>query len=347
MSKITRAFATITSALSRGPSKPAAGSGKASTLRPTAHAVLQDLGARKGAQAAGVASAASAGGRPRIAAGELSRAMASGTRRSPAAVAARIKALPSPALPLDVQMRFDALKARTPKAGNGGNALKRQPEQGLPDDLQARFDALKAATPKPASGSGRGSLKREPAATDAKKIDSGAPQPTSIDIHTSVSVHVDADSGKQTGKASEAEPAKPIESPASSGAPSGHAAEGPTAEDPKVEGPKVEGPKADGPEADGPEAGGPGAGRPKAEAAEIEEVKTEHQDPHEELAGLAGKVNDHVNGMHQAVAAHPSEQEQLMMQEMAALNELAMLISQILARLTQRSGEALLAITRS
>ncbi|TAM85177.1 hypothetical protein EPN42_16055 [bacterium] len=276
---------------------------------------------------------------------------------------ARIKALPSPALPLDVQVRFDALKARTPKLGGGGNVPKREPAQDLPKDLQSRFDALKANMPKPGGAgseltrqpaddspeglqirfdalkasipkpaSGRNSLVRQPEAANVDKVDSGVSQPASIDVDVSVSVHAEANSTQRAGTASQAESAKPIESPVPNEAHAGHAEEGVKTEGTNVEGAAAEETKTEG---------------AKTEGAGIEEAKTDPQDPHEELAGLAGKVNDHVNGMHHAVSAHPSEQEQLMMQEMAALHELAMLISQILARLTQRSGEALLAITRS
>lgn len=362
-SKITRAFASIANAFSRGPSKPPAPSGKAGALRPAGNAALQDLSARKGAMAVAAASLAKGADRPRISARDLSHAIAAGQARSQARAAARIKALPTPALPLDVQMRFEALKARTPKLGSGGRAQKREPDQGLPQDLQSRFDALKTGTPKPGGAGGKlkhepaadspeglqmrfdalkasmpkpasggGSLKHEPAAANAEKTGGEPSQPALIDIDASLSVHVDADSAKQTGKTSDAESAKPIESSVQNEAHSGHAVEGGKAEGGKAEGAEAEGGKADG---------------PKAETAKAEEVKTEPHESHEELAGLAGKVNDHVNGMHQAVAAHPSEQEQLMMQEMAELHQLAMLISQILARLTQRSGEALLAITRS
>ena len=356
--KIARAFASITSAFSRGPSKPPAASGKAGALRPATNSALQDLSARKGAMAAGAPPLTKGDARKRISAHDLSHAIAAAQARSQARTAARIKALPTPALPLDVQMRFNALKAGAPKLGSGGSALKREPTQGLPKDLQSRFDALKAGTPKPGAtggtlkrepadespeglqmrfdalkasmpqpSSGRASLEREPEAEKVEKADSGASQPTSHDMGTSVSAHADAGSATQPEKASGDESAKPLESSVSNEAPASH-----SVESGKTEGGEPEGAKADG---------------PKAESAKVEEVKAEPQEPHEELAGLAGKVNDHVNNMHQAAAAHPSEQEQLMMQEMAELHQVAMLISQMLARLIQRSGEALLAITRS
>ena len=371
--KIARAFASITSAFSRGPSKPPAASGKAGALRPATNSALQDLSARKGAMAAGAPSLTKGDARKRISAHDLSHAIAAAQARSQARTAARIKALPTPALPLDVQMRFNALKAGAPKLGSGGSALKREPTQGLPKDLQSRFDALKAGTPKPGAtggtlkrepadespeglqmrfdalkasmpqpSSGRASLEREPEAEKVEKADSGASQPTSHDMGTSVSAHADAGSATQPEKASGDESAKPLESSVSNEAPASH-----SVESGKTEGGEPEDAKADGAKADGAKADDAKADGPKAESAKVEEVKTEPQEPHEELAGLAGKVNDHVNNMHQAAAAHPSEQEQLMMQEMAELHQVAMLISQMLARLIQRSGEALLAITRS
>jgi len=119
--------------------------------------------------------------------------------------------------------------------------------------------------------------------------------------------------------------------------------EGPKAEEPKAEGPKAEGPKAEDPKAEGPEAEGPEAEGPKTEG-----VAGPIADAHQELPGLEGKVHDHVNAMHNAVAAHPAQPPyDLFQQEMAELQQLAILISQILQRLVQHSGQALLSITRN
>jgi len=119
--------------------------------------------------------------------------------------------------------------------------------------------------------------------------------------------------------------------------------EGPKAEEPKAEGPKAEGPKAEGPKAEGPE-----AERPEAQGPKTEGVAGPIADAHQELSGLEGKVHDHVNAMHNAVAAHPAQAPyDLFQQEMAELQQLAILISQILQRLVQHSGQALLSITRN
>lgn len=66
-------------------------------------------------------------------------------------------------------------------------------------------------------------------------------------------------------------------------------------------------------------------------------------DARHELAGLEGRVQHHVNAMQNAVAAHPAQAPyNLLEQEVAELEQLALLVSQIMLRLSQRSGEALL-----
>lgn len=97
---------------------------------------------------------------------------------------------------------------------------------------------------------------------------------------------------------------------------------------PKVETPKAETPKAD-LKAEGPKAEGPVD--PAADARH-------------ELAGLEGKVQHHLDAMQNAVEAQPAQAalHTLLEQEVAELEQLALLISQIMLRLSQKSGEALL-----
>ncbi len=120
----------------------------------------------------------------------------------------------------------------------------------------------------------------------------------------------------------------------------------PKTESTESEGVKIEGAKTEGAKTEGAKTEGAKTEGAKTEGAKIEGAKIEHSKPHEEMAGIADKVNHHVNAMHHALAAPASQQDQLLQQEIAALNDLAMLISQMLQRLTQRAGEALLAITR-
>jgi hypothetical protein len=90
------------------------------------------------------------------------------------------------------------------------------------------------------------------------------------------------------------------------------------------------------------------AGAPKTEDTKTEGPEAAIADPHQEIAGLEGKIHDHVNAMHNAVAAHPAQPPyDLFQQEMAELQQLAVLISRILQRLVQHSGQALLSITRN
>ncbi len=93
----------------------------------------------------------------------------------------------------------------------------------------------------------------------------------------------------------------------------------------------------------GEKAAGSEAAMPKVETPKAEGPVDPTADARHELAGLEGRVQHHLNAMQDAVAAHPAQAaNDLLEQEVAALEQLALLISQIMLRLTQRSGEALL-----
>lgn len=262
--KITKALSFFTG-LTRGSGKPVTASTKPGTTGPASNATLQSLARLKTSPSA-VSSPKNGTARPRLSARDLPRAGAATRARAQALATARevarIEALPSPALPLDIQRRFDALKANMPKTGV----------------------AMVAAEHKSAT-------------TDEKNGNDALPQAILVNLNVSLSTPVA-----------------------------------------KAEGHHVEDVKA---------------GAPKTEDTKTEDTKTEGPaaaiaDPHQEIAALEGKVHDHVNAMHNAVAAHPAQPPyDLFQQEMAELQQLAVLISRILQRLVQHSGQALLSITRN
>ncbi|WP_331568451.1 hypothetical protein [Trinickia sp.] len=274
---------------------------------------------------------------------------------------ARIQALPSPALPIDLQKRFDALKASMPKAGGGNAPAGRKP----PMTGEKRNGGLSAAV----SVQVNVSLSASVTNADAHEVDGAKVEEPKVEAPKVETPEV------ETPKAEEPKAEEPkVEEPKAEGPKAeepkaeGPKAEGPKAEEPKTEEPKTEEPKtekpkteepkadapkvedlkADGPEAEGSEAEGPEAEGPEAEGPKTEGVASPIADAHQELSGLEGKVHDHVNAMHNAVAAHPAQPPyDLFQQEMAELQQLAILISQILQRLVQHSGQALLSITRN
>ncbi|MGN6808176.1 MAG: hypothetical protein ACTHJZ_19825 [Trinickia sp.] len=307
-SKITKALSFF-SGLTRGASKPASAPAKTGTTRPALNGALSNL-ARLNTSSSGAASLLSGAARPRLSARDLPRAGATPRARAQVLATAREVA------------RIQAL-----------------PSPALSTDLQKRFDALKASMPK--AGGGNAPAGRKPPMTGEKR-NGGLSAAVSVQVNVSLSASVtNADAYEVDGAKVEAPKVETpkVETPKAEEP----KAEGPKTEEPKAEAPKVEDPKADGPEADGPEAEGPEAQGPKTEG-----VASPIADAHQELSGLEGKVHDHVNAMHNAVAAHPAQPPyDLFQQEMAELQQLAILISQILQRLVQHSGQALLSITRN
>ena len=312
-SKITKALSFF-SGLTRGASKPASAPARTGTTRPASNGALSNL-ARLNTSSSAAAALISGAARPRLSARDLPRAGATFRARAQALATARevarIQALPSPALPIDLQKRFDALKASMPKAGGGNAPAGRKP----PMTGEKRNGGLSAAV----SVHVNVSLSASVANADAHEVDGAKVEELKVEA--------------PKVEAPKAEEPK---------------AEEPKVEESKVEGPKAEEPKAEGPKAEGPKAEGPEAERPEAQGPKTEGVAGPIADAHQELSGLEGKVHDHVNAMHNAVAAHPAQPPyDLFQQEMAELQQLAILISQILQRLVQHSGQALLSITRN
>ena len=327
-SKITKALSFF-SGLTRGASKPASAPAKTGTTRPALNGALSNL-ARLNTSSSAAASLLSGAARPRLSARDLPRAGATPRARAQALATARevarIQALPSPALPIDLQKRFDALKASMPKAGGGNAPAGRKP----PMTGEKRNGGLSAAV----SVQVNVSLSASVTNADAHEVDGAKVEESKVEapkVETPKAETPKAETPKaETPKAEEPKAEEPK-------------AEEPKTEEPKVDEPKAEAPKVEDPKADGPEAEGPEAQGPKTEG-----VASPIADAHQELSGLEGKVHDHVNAMHNAVAAHPAQPPyDLFQQEMAELQQLAILISQILKRLVQHSGQALLSITRN
>ena len=327
-SKITKALSFF-SGLTRGASKPASAPARTGTTRPASNGALSNL-ARLNASSSTAASLLSGAARPRLSARDLPRAGATFRARAQALATARevarIQALPSPALPIDLQKRFDALKAGMPKAGGGNAPAGRKP----PMTGAKRNGGLSAAVPVQVNVSLSASVTNADAhEAHGAKVEAPKVEAPKVEAPKVEEPKVEA----PKVEAPKAEEPKVEESKV----------EGPKAEEPKAEGPKAEGPKAEGPKAEGPE-----AERPEAQGPKTEGVAGPIADAHQELSGLEGKVHDHVNAMHNAVAAHPAQPPyDLFQQEMAELQQLAILISQILQRLVQHSGQALLSITRN
>jgi hypothetical protein len=347
-SKITKALSFF-SGLTRGASKPASAPARTGTTRPASNGALSNL-ARLNASSSTAASLLSGAARPRLSARDLPRAGATPRARAQALATARevarIQALPSPALPIDLQKRFDALKASMPKAGGGNAPAGRKPPMtgekrngGLSAAVSVHVNVSLSASVANADAHEADGAKVEELKVEAPKAEAPKAEAPKVEAPKVEAPKVEA----PKAEAPKAEEPK-VEEPK---------VEEPKVEESKVEGPKVEGPKAEEPKAEGPKAEGPEAERPEAERPEAQGPKTEGvagpiADAHQELSGLEGKVHDHVNAMHNAVAAHPAQPPyDLFQQEMAELQQLAILISQILQRLVQHSGQALLSITRN
>jgi len=337
-SKITKALSFF-SGLTRGASKPASAPARTGTTRPASNGALSNL-ARLNTSSSAAAALISGAARPRLSARDLPRAGATFRARAQALATARevarIQALPSPALPIDLQKRFDALKAGMPKAGGGNAPAGRKP----PMTGAKRNGGLSAAVPVQVNVS----LSASVANADAHEVDGAKVEELKVEAPKVEGPKVEEPKVEEP-KVEEPKVEEPkVEAPKAE-APK---AEEPKVEESKVEGPKAEEPKAEGPKAEGPKAEGPEAERPEAQGPKTEGVAGPIADAHQELSGLEGKVHDHVNAMHNAVAAHPAQPPyDLFQQEMAELQQLAILISQILQRLVQHSGQALLSITRN
>ncbi|NRO95772.1 hypothetical protein GWC77_07455 [Paraburkholderia sp. NMBU_R16] len=329
-SKITKALSFF-SGLTRGASKPSTAPAKTGTTRPASNAALSNL-ARLNTSSSAAASLISGAARPRLSARDLARAGAMPRARAQALATARevarIQALPSPALPLDLQKRFDALKAGMPKAGRGNAPAGRKPpmtgekrDGGLSAAVSVHVNVSLSAPVTNADGRKADGAKVEEPKTDAPKVEGPKVEAPKVEVPKAEAPKVEAPK---------------VEAPK---------VEAPKVEGPKVEAPKVEVPKAEDPKAEDPKAEDEG---PKTEGPKTEGVAGPIADAHQELSGLEGKVHDHVNAMHNAVAAHPAQPPyDLFQQEMAELQQLAILISRILQRLVQHSGQALLSITRN
>ena len=362
-SKITKALSFF-SGLTRGASKPASAPAKTGTTRPALNGALSNL-ARLNTSSSGAASLLSGAARPRLSARDLPRAGATPRARAQvlatAREVARIQALPSPALPTDLQKRFDALKASMPKAGGGNAPAGRKPPMtgekrngGLSAAVSVQVNVSLSASVTNADAHEVDGAKVEAPKVEAPKVETPkvetpkAEEPKTEEPKTEEpkTEEPKAEEPKAEGPKTEepkAEAPKTEEPKTEEPKTEEPKAEGPKTEEPKTEEPKVDEPKVEDPKADGPEAEGPEAQGPKTEG-----VASPIADAHQELSGLEGKVHDHVNAMHNAVAAHPAQPPyDLFQQEMAELQQLAILISQILQRLVQHAGQALLSITRN
>jgi len=347
-SKITKALSFF-SGLTRGASKPASAPARTGTTRPASNGALSNL-ARLNTSSSAAAALISGAARPRLSARDLPRAGATFRARAQALATARevarIQALPSPALPIDLQKRFDALKASMPKAGGGNAPAGRKPPMtgakrngGLSAAVPVQVNVSLSASVTNADAHEAHGAKVEAPKVEAPKVEAPKVEAPKVEEPKVEEPKVEA----PKVEAPKVEAPKAEEPKAEEPKVEESKVEGPKAEEPKAEGPKAEGPKAEGPKAEGPE-----AERPEAQGPKTEGVAGPIADAHQELSGLEGKVHDHVNAMHNAVAAHPAQPPyDLFQQEMAELQQLAILISQILQRLVQHSGQALLSITRN
>ena len=314
-SKITKALASFIG-FARSTGRPASAPGKTGTTTgPASNAVLQNL-ARLRASPTGIASIRSGAARPRLSARDLPRAGIPASARATARAGARGSGKSTTGLAPDILDRFAALKGNPPTT-NG------KPNTDLAPDVLKRFQALKGNPP---TTSGKPNTDLAPDVL--KRFEALKAKPPVTSEKSDTDVALDLQNRFNALKASMPKPSPRAHVVSTNEPVHGEKAADSEATMPKVETPKAETPKAD-LKAEGPKAEGPVD--PAADARH-------------ELAGLEGKVQHHLDAMQNAVEAQPAQAalHTLLEQEVAELEQLALLISQIMLRLSQKSGEALL-----
>jgi hypothetical protein len=325
--------------------KPAARQ-PASTPKPAArpastpNGTLQGL-AKRTAQAGQTTTATAREGlaRPRVATSTL-RLTRPGYGGTDAEVK-RIKNLPSPALPLKTQLRFDALKAATaaanaranpaarPTAGKqAGETAAPSRQQGVPSASQRiaprgvkKIVLPTRPAPPPPEGAAAGTQRVAP--TGIKKIvvpSRPAPPPPVV---AGSAPHAEA---AAAGKIAAPTDHAPSSEDASSAKPPATPKKPPvTPEKPSVS-----------------------AEKPAATPLEGQDTPDVDHDARQQVAELGKQVHERIDSMHNAAAAEPSEvSSERLLQEAAALHELALLISSLLRQLIQRGGQAMVSLTAS
>jgi len=294
--------------------KPAAQQ-PASTPKPAArpastpNGTLQGL-AKRTAQAGQTTTATAREGlaRPRVATSAL-RLARPGYGGTDAEVK-RIKNLPSPALPLKTQLRFDALKAATAAANARANPAARPAEGKQAGETAA-----------PSRQQGVPSATQRVAPTGIKNIVvPSRPAPPPPVVAGSAPHAQAAAAGKIAAPADHA----PSSEDASSAKPSVTPKKPPvTPEKPSVS-----------------------AEKPAATPLEGEDTPDVDHDARQQVAELGKQVHERIDSMRNAAAAKPSEvSSEMLLQEAAALHELALLISSLLRQLIQRGGQAMVSLT--